>query len=141
MQLHSQKWNIGYKRPLLLIPHYIMSPDMVSVFSPDLLSIPSSVIATFVSDGPNLIDHSMYFFGIANPGLHSLSLGILSLTSFSLVESFWNSCIFQKEESKTRKHSSRMRTARLLTVSCSIPCILREGEVCPTPCGYKCLCM
>ena len=38
----------------------------------------------------------------------------------------------QKQHYQTRKHFSRMRTTRLLTVSRSIPCISGWG-VCPTP--------
>ena len=39
---------------------------------------------------------------------------------------------FSKKYMKTRMHSSRMRTVRLLIVSCSIPCI-SGGGFCPTP--------
>ena len=56
---------------------------------------------------------------------HSL-LFILKIFSPLILDFMWS-----KKYKSTRKHSSRMCTAHLLTVSSSFPCIL--GGVCPKP--------
>ena len=49
----------------------------------------------------------------------------------------WNSFGIYITNTKTRKHSCSMRTARLLTISRSIPCILGRGDLPNKPPRYR----
>ena len=87
-------------------------------------------ISTFVGDALK-----QYYFPILVP------IGIIGNVLSFLVRFFLRGSGIKESVIhilKTRMHSSRMRTARLLTVSHSIPCILRRGDLLNPSCRQTC---